>query len=303
MNFTCSIHSALMGVAQMFEFIRQMFGLRKPAGRRMRSSGRWARLEIEGLQERVLPSASQGFLPVDHHHALQDQQSAFHIVNQGTGSQGSQSTPLSVQVQGTGGILVSAEFETRGGSNILEIELKNGVANQTYSVSLDGGNTILTTLTTDAAGKARTVLSSATLQVQAGTVLTLLDPSNTTVAQGPFAAGSTETHGCGGKQSSGLSLNAQGASGIELSAKLETQGSSTVLEIKLKNATANQTYSVSLDGGTTILTTLTTNQAGKAHAVVSSANTQVQAGTVLTLLDSTGATVLQGTFATSQIVQ
>ncbi len=282
----------------MLAFFRQLFLTRKSANRRAPSSSRFARLELEALQDRIVPSVSHT-AHLDHPPAIHGSQIVHHSTHQTSANATTQTTELSVNLQAASGLQLSAEFKSKGSSNVLKIELEHALANQTYSVSLDGGATVLTTLTTDASGNARAVVSSSTLQVQAGTVLTLLDGSNATVVQGAFAAGETENQSGGstGRQGSELSVNLQAASGLQMSAEFHSQGSNNILKIELEHALANQTYSVSLDGGTTILTTLTTDASGNARAVVSSSTLQVQAGTVLTLLDATNTTVVQGAFA------
>jgi len=281
----------------MFKFLRHLFLTRKSTGRSGRLSTPLARPQLEALQDRILPSATHVLHTVVYQ-AAQVAPGATHAATQLVSPLTTQSSELSLNVQGTGGIQLNASYETKG-SSVLEIGLEHAQANQTYTVSLDGGNTTLATLTTNSSGDARIVLSNPTQQIAAGTILTLLDSSSTTVLQGTFASGETETHGGGNTGNSGseLSLSTQGTGGVQLNASYETKGSSSVLEIELKNAQANQTYTVSLDGGATVLATLTTNAAGKARVVLSNPTQQIAAGTLLTLLDSSNNIVLQGAFA------
>jgi hypothetical protein len=72
---------------------------------------------------------------------------------------------------------------------------------------------------------------------------------------------------------------------------------SNSLQVGLFGVSANSTYAVQLDG--TTAGTVTTNASGSGHLSVSDLSTPPQAGSTLTVLDSTGATIPQGSFAAS----
>jgi len=385
----------------MFAFLRQLFRIRKPSARPARSFVRRSRLELEALQERVLPSVAPVYIDANHNLVIQGRHTADNVVvsqsNQNvqvsydgskfhfaaaavkqidfSGNGGKDhfvnktninalaiaGTGNSTLVGGTGddtlvagtgndlleggsgndtlvggtghdtliggsgqdvamndsgdtvencqdgsaltvnlsdpttGIQLNAAFLTLGSTNVLNIELEHAAASATYTVSLDGGTTTLATLTTDANGQAFAAVNSSTLQVQAGTVLTLLDSTKATVLQGPFGS---KSNGNGGS-SSELAVQIQSASGLQLGATFHTENGTNTLKIELEHAAASATYTVSLDGGKTTVATLTTDANGQASATVSGSTLVVQAGTVLTLLDSNGTSVGQGTFATN----
>jgi hypothetical protein len=285
----------------MFALLYRIFQPRQISVRRPGAVRRRARLELEPLQDRVLPSASSIHAAVHHHvaashHAILQSQSVHH--NSASTSQ-NQEIELSANIQGPNGLQLEASYHSENGTNVLKVELEHAAANATYSISLDGGTTVAATLTTDANGMARTTLSNTTLQIQAGTTLTLLDANNATVAQGTFTSGENEGEGSG-NESSELSVKVQTSSGLELRARFESENGTNVLKVELEHAAANATYTVSLDGGKTVAATLTTDANGEARAVVTSSTLQVQAGTVLTLLDANNATVAQGTFASGE---
>jgi hypothetical protein len=391
----------------MFASLRRLFRLRNLSVRPTRSSSRRARLELEALQERIVPSISPVTVSANHHLVIQGhttsdnvvvsqgahhtvqvaldghhyhvaassvQQIDFsgnggkdHFVNKtgirtlavaGTGNstlvggtgddtlvagtgddvleggagddvlvggqghdtlkggtgqnvamndsgddeQDIEGSALSVEITSSSGVQLCAVFGTQGTTNVLTIELEHATANATYTVSLDGGTTTVATLTTDAEGHASTTVNSSTLQVQAGTVLTLLDSNNATVLQGTFSSnsGNNDDQGDDNNDQGGeLSVHAQGTAGLQLGASFQVEDGSSALKIELEQATPNATYTVSLDGGTTTVATLNTDANGQAHTTVTSSTLQVQAGTVLTLLDSTGNIVAQGTFGSN----
>jgi len=274
----------------MFAFLRQLFRTRKSSVRPARSSQRWARLELEGLQQRVLPSVSPVSVDANHHLVIEGQTTADNVVVRQIGH--------NIQVSYDGSIYHFAasavkqiDFTGNGGNDYFVN--KTGI--RTLAVAGTGDSTLIggTGDDTLVAGTGNDLLEGG-----GGHDVLVGGPGHDTLDGGSGHdvalndSGDTEHN----IQSSALELQlSDPASGIQLSAALQTKGGTKVLQIELEHATANATYTITLNGGAAVAT-LHTDANGLAFATVSGSTLQVQAGTVLALLDSTGATVLHGSF-------
>jgi hypothetical protein len=112
---------------------------------------------------------------------------------------------------------------------------------------------------------------------------------STTVLSGTFATG-----GCHHGQDLSASLTGTTGSG---SARFSTGQNS--LKVSVSGLTAGATYTVQAGDGTTNTTVgqITTDANGSGKLSVSNLTATIAAGTILTVLDANGTTVLTGTFA------
>jgi hypothetical protein len=96
-----------------------------------------------------------------------------------------------------------------------------------------------------------------------------------------------------------LSATLTGATGMSGSAHYhaDTTTGTNRLSLHVSGLAASQTFTVQIDG--TTVGTLTTDANGAGRASFSNLTATVSAGSLLTVLDPSGATVLTGTFATS----
>jgi hypothetical protein len=149
------------------------------------------RPHLEGLGERVVPA---GF---GHHHFF-DGGALVGVLNAGSGDADASITRLSATFTGATGTSGSAHYhaDTTAGTNRLSLHVSGLAASQTFTVQIDG--TTVGTLTTDANGAGRASFSNLTATISARSLLTVLDPSGSTVLTGTFAAGAAtgQGHGC-----------------------------------------------------------------------------------------------------------
>lgn len=90
---------------------------------------------------------------------------------------------FSASLTGTGSMKGNATY--KASRHDLDIRIKGATANTTYNVLLDGNS--VGTFTTKSSGNGRFDLDLSTLNIQAGTILTITDSVNTTILTGTFA--------------------------------------------------------------------------------------------------------------------
>ncbi len=174
-------------------------------------------------------------------------------------------------------------------------------ATTTYTVDI--GGTSIGSILTDSTGAGTLSLSNLTTAIASGSVITVLDASSTTVLQGTFASGDGHHTGggggggdCngGGQEVSATLTGATGTSGTAEFTSSSTAGQNT-FTLTVSGLSASTTYTVDI-GGTSI-GTFTTDTTGASTLTLSNLTTTIASASVITVVDSTGTTVLQGTFA------
>jgi hypothetical protein len=193
---------------------------------------------------------------------------------------------------GASGTSGSAEFTagTTSGQNSLGVRVSGLTASTTYTVQVDG--TTVGQVTTNANGKGHVSLSNLSGTIAAGSVVTVLDPTSTTVLTGTLAA---ESEHPSRQELSATLSGASGTSGFAAYSANTTTGDNT-FRLRVSGLTASTTYTVQV-GGTTV-GQVTTDASGKGSVSLSNLTATVAAGSVVTVLDPTGVTVLTGTLAT-----
>jgi hypothetical protein len=270
----------------MMEFLKKLFKTTKPrnAGRRV------FRPILESLEAREVPSGGPWF-GGGHDLALFNRAQVGPAAagqtggsnNQGDGFLAGLGVPtLAATLTGSNGASGIATFAANSatGNTTLNVHASGLTADTTYTVS--SGTTTLGTFTTNATGQGKLHVSSVSPALTAGSVITITDPSGKTALSGTLAA-------------TNLFATLGGTSGRDGFASYHTNvftGSST-LRVGLFGLSANSTYTVQLDG--TTVGTVTTNALGAGHLSTSSLSKPPAAGSVLTVLNASGTTVLQGT--------
>jgi hypothetical protein len=252
-----------------------------------RNVGHAFRPVLESLEAREVPSGGPWFGGA-HELALLNQAQVGSALAGVTGGceAGLGASTLAASLTGTSGASGTATFAANAatGNNSLHIHASGLTANTTYTVA--SGTTTLGTFTTNANGQGKLSVSDVSPALTAGSVITVTDPSGATVLSGALAA----THlfaTLGGTR---------GGDGIASYHANVLTGSNS-LQVGLFGLSASSTYTVQLDG--TTVGTVTTNASGSGHLSVSNLSTPPKAGSTLTVLDSTGATILQGSFTAS----
>jgi hypothetical protein len=253
---------------------------------RPRAAGRTFRPVLESLEARDVPSGGPWF-GGGHGPAL------FGPVFAGGGGRGRfgdrgeagrGSSTLAASLTGTGGAsgTVAVSSNPFSGQESLSVHVSGLTADTTYTVS--SGSTTLGTFTTNADGQGRLNVRDLSTALAAGDAITVADPSGSTVLSGTLAA----THLV-------ATLGGTGGGDGLASYQANVAAGQNSLQVILFGLSAHSAYSVQL-GGTTV-GTVTTNANGRGVLSVSNLATPPAAGSVLTVLDSGGATVLQGSFA------
>jgi hypothetical protein len=188
---------------------------------------------------------------------------------------------------GSGTLNYTANANT--GTNSLSVSVAGLTPSTNYSV--DSGTNTLGTISTNSSGSGTLLVSNVSPALASGGSVSVVDPGNTTVLAGTLATGTTSA-------STGTHVTASltgttGSGRAHFNAKASTGNNRFGLSVTGLTASANYTVQV---GGTT-LGTLTTNANGSGHLSLSDITASIASGTTVTVLDSTGATVLSGTFA------
>jgi hypothetical protein len=272
----------------MMEFLRKLFQTKKP-----RNAGRRAfRPVLESLEARAVPSGGPWFGGGHDLAHFGGAQVGPAFAGQFGGASGQAdgclaglgAPTLAASLTGTAGATGVATFaaNSASGNNALNVVASGLTANTKYTVS--SGTTTLGTFTTNAVGLGKLHVSNVSPALTAGSAITITDPTGTTALSGTLGA-------------TNLVATLGGTSGGDGFAPYHANvftGSNT-FHVGLFGLSANSTYTVQLDG--TTVGTVTTNANGAGHLSTSSLSTPPAAGSVLTVLDSSGTTVLQGSFA------
>jgi hypothetical protein len=210
---------------------------------------------------------------------------------------------LTASLTGTTGASGTADFKSSStpGQNSFSLTVTGLTASTTYTVQV--GGTSIGMFTTDSKGAGSLTLTNLTTTITKGSVLTVLDGSTppNTVLTGTFTTASKgdEDDDDGDDHQGGQELNAKltGAMGATGSAEF-TAGSATgqnAFTLLANGLTANTKYTV--DVGSTSIGTFTTDANGAGALALTDLTTTISDGTVLTVVDANGNTVLTGTFA------
>jgi phage protein U len=267
----------------MWHLFQKLFKKNSPAPAR-----RQARPRLESLESRNLLNAG----PILS--ATSFLGGAAHVgsCSGGTGSSpSSSSTVLTATLTGATGTAGTATFtsSTTAGTNSLGLKVSGLAASTSFSVM--AGTTMVGTITTDAKGNGSLKLSSLAATIAAGTALTLVDPGSATVLTGTFATATPCQPG------SGLSAPLTGATGTSGNLHFLTSATAgqNAIDVQVKGLAASSTFTVNV--GTTTVGSIATDANGKGQLKLTGLSTTAAAGTAVTILDSTGATVLSGTLA------
>jgi hypothetical protein len=280
----------------MREFFKKLFAPTRKTG----NSGRAVRPMLESLEGRDLPNAGP-WLEAAHlfgRGGASEVRAAFAGATGGSSDAGSaceaghQTQTLTASLTGASGASGSVTFRsnTASGDNHLSVQVSGLTASTTYTVS--SGSTTLGTITTDANGKGKLSVSDLSPALTAGATITVTDPSSATVLSGTLATPTAPTN-------TNLIATLGGTAGGDGFAFFHANSATgnNRLRLFLFGLTASSTYTVQLGGST--IGTVTTDANGRGQLSLSNLSTPPAAGSVLTVLDSTGATVLQGSFAAS----
>jgi hypothetical protein len=272
----------------MLEFIRKLF---RPANKESYRR-RPIRLTLEAFESRDLLSASP--LCAGFHAPSMSDHSKSASVHAGSSDSShgchdnSQSQTLTASLTGATGTSGSATFksDTSSGDNSLVVQVSGLAASSTFTVM--SGTTTLGTITTDASGSGKLSVSDLSPALVAGADITLVDANEATVLTGTLADPNANTR---------LSANLTGATGISGKAHFHSNADTgdNRLRVHVSGLTADATYDVQLDG--TTVGQITTDDNGNGALSLSNLSMTVAASSVVTVLDSQGTTVLQGTFS------
>jgi hypothetical protein len=173
-------------------------------------------------------------------------------------------------------------------------------ANQTFDVQVDG--TTIGQVNTDANGQGELTLSDPALAIVAGSVIQVVQSQTSVTLQAVQAADSTVvlsgTFAAANNFHTGQDLTAAltGTSGATGTAEYRAASTGeNRFELSASGLTANASDDVQVDG--TSVGQLITDANGQGELELSGLTATITAGSVLTVLDDQGTTVLQGTFA------
>jgi hypothetical protein len=261
------------------------------------------RLALEPFEARDLPNASP-FLAAFQHLAfdnpghlgalnagLGDPASQGQCQGLGLGQSQDQRQTLVANLTGTTGASGTVFFRSNSttGDNSLTVQVSGLTADSTYTVM--SGTTKLGTINTNAKGAGYFSVSNVSPALTSGATITVQDSTSATVLSGTLATFTPPTLMY---LSASLTGTTAGAAGAAQYASNSTSGDSS-LRVQVAGLTADSTYTVQI-GGTTV-GTINTDASGRGWLSLSNPSATVSSGSVLTVLDSSQATVLQGTFA------
>ena len=209
-----------------------------------------------------------------------------------TGTLANAKTTLTAALTGATGTSGSVTFKSDSvtGDNSLSVKVSGLKASSTYTVV--SGTTTLGSLTTDASGTGTLSVSDLSPALAAGAVITVLDADAATVLSGTLATATNQANSLFNASLTGTT----GTSGNARSHSTTSAGSS--LRVEVSGLTADTTYTVQVDG--TTVGQIVTNAGGHGKLSLDSLAASISAGSVITVQDSSGATVLQGTFAAAE---
>jgi hypothetical protein len=291
----------LLSEVNMFYLFKRLFG---GGARKSERARRFAHLEIEAFESRDLMNAAMGpmhsFGPVFAGITNSQAHVSMPMHTTAGDSSGypytsSSAQTLTATLTGASGTSGTVTFipSTTAGQNSLTVTVAGLAASQTYSVEV-GGATV-GQVVTNSSGNGSITLNNVTATIAAGTTVTVVDTSTapaTTVLTGSL----TDTFSCHAQQ--GLSATLTGATGTSGSAfySSSTDSGANNLRITVAGLTPNTTYTIKI--GTTTVGVILTNSNGDATESLSNLTASVASGNSITISDSSGNTVLSGTFAT-----
>ena len=280
---------------------KRCVGARKAGNRRPP-----ARLMLETFESRDLPNASPFFaalhqLPLANSAQLGTMTPGFEgpfgfgerfgfggLFGQGLGQ--GQTQVLAASLTGAAGTSGTALFFSNSttGDNSLSVRVSELAAHSTFTVT--SGTTTLGTFNTDADGRGFLIVSNVSPALTSGAALNVQDSSGATVLSGTLGSPSslTGTH---------LSANLTGATGTSGTAHFDSNPISgeSNLRLRVSGLTADSTYTVQVNG--TTLGQFSTDANGRGQLSESVLASTAASGSTITVLDSSGTTVLRGTFA------
>ena len=264
----------------MLQFFTNLLGRKARSTTKPPRSRPQARLELEELMPRILPSASSSGLAVGHflghhgHAAVMDSSSDNAAVADSSTSGhagdacGTRAT-LVANLTNASGATGTASFNATAGT--LKVQVQGAAASTSLDVMVDG--TSVGAITTDASGNGQIKLANTT--VQAGSTISVGDLTGT-FSQVKFTA------------------SLSGDSGATGSATYDSVKNR--LRVSIAGTAANTTYNVTVND--VVVGQLTTNAAGKGKLYVSPSSATIQAGSTIAIGDTVGnPAILQGSFA------
>jgi hypothetical protein len=277
-------------------FLRLFTGEKKTCKRRPS-----VRLALEQFEARDLPNASPAFAAFEH--LSFDNPEHFGAPNAGFGATASQGQCQGLgQRQGQTQILVANLTGTTGasgtvffrsssttGDNSLTVQVSGLTADSTYTVM--SGTTKLGTINANSKGAGYFSVSNVSPALTADATITVQDSTSATVLTGTLSTFTPPTLAHLSASLTGTTAEAAGTAQYESNSSSEDSS----LRVQVSGLTADSTYTVQI-GGTTV-GTINTDAKGRGWLSLSNPSATVSSATVLTILDSSQATVLQGTFA------
>jgi hypothetical protein len=191
----------------------------------------------------------------------------------------------------TGSGKAKVEINAATGTNKLNVSITGLAASTTYTVM--AGTTTLGTITTSSTGSGDLKVRNTTASLTAGTTITVVDSSNNTVLTGTLAYPVNPVTQLTGSLTA--SSGSSGAGNVHYSSNSKTGTNS--LSVHVSGLSDNATYTVM--SGTTTLGTITTNSKGWGMLLESNISSSLSSGATITVVDSSGNTVLTGTLATA----
>lgn len=276
----------------MLEFLRRRFFSSKKRNHRAPS----VRLTLEEFETRYLPNAGPLFSAASqlsfgapaHVGAFDSGFGDPSSLGQCQGGQGQTQTLVSGLTGTTGSGTAIYRTNSTTGDNSLTVSITGLAANSTFTVT--SGSQTLGTINTDANGRGYFSVSNVSPALASGATITVLNSSDATVLSGTLAAftPSSDTH---------LSASLSGATGTSGSAYYDANSltGENSLKVRVSSLADNSTYTVQV-GGTTV-GQITTDADGDGRLSLANLSTTITSGTSITVLNSSGTTVLQGTFA------
>jgi hypothetical protein len=210
------------------------------------------------------------------------------LFGQGLGQ--GQTQVLAAALTGATGTSGTALFFSNSttGDNSLSVRVSGLAASSTFTVT--SGTTTLGTFNTDANGRGFLTVSNVSPALSSGATINVQDSSGATVLSGTLGSPSAlnGTH---------LIASLTGATGTSGTARFDSNPFSgeNILSLRVSGLTAGTTYSVQVNG--TTVGQFSTDANGRGRLSESVLSSTAASGSTITVLDPSGTTVLNGTFA------
>jgi hypothetical protein len=276
----------------MKSFWRLLFRGKKVSNRRLS-----VRLTLEPFESRDLPNAAPLFAAMHqlslgtpaHMGASNAGSSDTSYQGHYQGQDQTQTQTLAAHLTGATGTSGIATFRSNAtsGDNSLNIQVSGLTAHATYTVM--SGTTKVGTITTNANGRGFLSVSKVSPTLTAGATISVLDSAKATVLSGKLATLSPTPF-------TRLSASLRGATGTAGTAQYDDNATSgeNSLRLRVSGLSADSTYTVKI--GDTTVGRINTDADGRGW-LSESLSTTVSSGSAITILNSKGTSVLQGTFA------